>query len=198
MLKLKYNKKLKSLSEYDLINKFFLKTIYLVPKITKTSLHFVLNDLISFLKTEEDSILNKKDIVFKSKFFICLFFYFKIFSIIKNKKIKDLKIKNDLENFDFNILSNNETIIFNFLYLIFVENTFNVKYNIKTIFLDKIILIKVSIPIENLLDLSFLLTSFLFLNLKEKQLTFEFIVNNPINSKISQNFIKNLPLLWFI
>jgi hypothetical protein len=197
MLKQKYNNKLKSLSEYDLINKLNLKNIFLIPKISKVSLNIFLNDLITFSKNE-DLILNKKDIILKSTFFICLFFYFKLLSTIKNKKSTESKIKMDLENFYFNIISNNEITIFNFLYLLFIENTFNIKYDIKTVINKKDLLVKISVPIENLIDLSFLLTFSLFLNLKEKQLTFEFTIKNVINCKFLPNFLKNLPLFWYI
>ena len=136
MLKLKYNNKLKILHEYDLINKFFYKNIHLNIKIKTVSSKFVINDLLSSSK-KLDSVVDKKDILLNIKFFICLFFFFKVPCLIKNVKSKELKIKTDTEDFIFNYISNNDIVIFNILYLIFIENSFNIKYTFETIILER-------------------------------------------------------------
>ena len=109
------------LSNLDLINKYNLKSVYIVPNLQNVSLNLSLNTIVE--ACDFKNIVNK-DHEIQIKSFLLLYITFLIIPFIKNNKIRVLKSndKNLKMNYILKVVLINATDIHEFLFLIFVEN----------------------------------------------------------------------------
>jgi len=194
------------LSNLDLVNKYNLQSVYLVPNLQNITLSLSLNNIISACDFK-NLIIKDHEIQIKS--FLLLYLTFLIIPFLKNHKIKLVKAteKNLQMNYILKVVLINVADINEFLFLIFIENWYQFLSEENVLFKKKIhessndnfTIFRASIYLNNLLSFQSIF-SMLFTNINLKEvpfkLSFKLKINKSINCKDKFKVLKNLPLFW--
>lgn len=192
------------LSKYDLINKYNIKNVHDVPKISKIILEFSSDDIINALdvagKKEWDSELQVKS-------FLLLYILSLNCPFINFNKIKSSR---EDSKFSIKVIFSSEKDIYHFLTGLFHENwnllvlddfsffKFSINRYTKYIKKNKNFVLNSKIPassffeLDNFLNKNLLSISSKNLNIKASFLFF----NNLYKDNLSLNTIKNIPSFW--
>jgi len=192
-------KKVTVLNNCDLINKYNIEHFYKIPKIEKVKVKLSFKKLLD--QIDLSSIVDKKDVVLKTKLFIIFAFFFNT-PLLKNQvAVKDTKnqrvVSNETEDVTFNISITNKQEILRVLMLLFIENQGKTRtdkdiFEIKNILHNKI---EFNVCLKKILDLFYLFNVKPFsLNIQEISIPMSFTITNA-NTK-EENLFKNLPFFW--
>lgn len=194
------------LSNYDLITKYNLTSLYHCPKIKNVTLDFSLAD---FLKGYDFNKLSLNDKEVQIKAF--LFFYFfngsipflntKISSLVKNSE------KSPDTNMSLKIKISNSNLINQFLFSLFIENwarflkedikLFSRNINLKN--LSSTFNLNLLCPASTFFEAdTFLNNTITNINSKEFFVSINFLIEKPknLNTISLLPIVKNLPLFW--
>lgn len=178
----------------DLLNKYFVNSLFNLPKLKTVSLDLPLLDL---LKCNENALINETASNLKLKAFLLLYFYFQTIPFIKcqkiiNKNFKEEKIAKSAVSICFSNPAQLSSILFNF----FLEKKFSFSsllYKEKMFFTYFQFLI-LSKNLENFEKTSNdVFTEF---NTKGLFLQIHCKVIKPKNALNLQLFFQNLPFFW--
>jgi len=202
-------------SNYDLLNKYNLTSLYNKPKIKKIIIEMSLTEFLNSLDNEqEQGRLNEMGV--QIKIFSLFYCWLSVFPFITNCKSNLLKNKQK-ESPSYTILktifSKNEQID-NFLISIFVENWINfinedIKISSESSNFSSLLKkkggnrghvlsnFKLSLPFSVLFDIDKILSNISNFNSKELTFNINIVIFNPksiIQNK--NNILKNLPIFW--
>jgi len=206
MYKKSFASKNSYLSNLDLINKYNLQSVHLVPNLQNISITLSLNNVINACDVKN---LITKDYEIQIKSFLLFYITFLIVPFLKNNKIKLVKTseKNLQMNYILKVSLISPTDINEFLFLLFIENWPQLIIEETTLFKksslghlkSNFLTFRTQLYLNNLLSFQSLF-SFLFnnINLKEVplQLSFKIRTNKSLNIADKFIFLKNLPLFW--
>ena len=206
MYKKSFASKNSYLSNLDLINKYNLQSVHLVPNLQNISITLSLNNVINACDVKT---LITKDYEIQIKAFLLFYITFLIVPFLKNNKIKLVKTseKNLQMNYILKVSLISPTDINEFLFLLFIENWPQLIIEETTLFKksslghlkSNFLTFRTQLYLNNLLSFQSLF-SFLFtnINLKEVplQLSFKIRTNKSLNIADKFIFLKNLPLFW--
>jgi len=199
------------LSNCDLINKYNFKNIHRIPRLKKIVLDF---NLFDFLNSSDFNLKEQTDSNSQIKSFIIFYILTEFISYINfNKSLSSIKkLKLSENNFSLKVIINNIKEIDLFLFSMFIENWSklvvddfvlfkkrNTLLNKSSIISNKQFIFSTVVPSSCFFELESFLNkndSGINLNAKNFNIKLNFIFENTVNLKNSQNFIKNLPYFW--
>lgn len=199
-------KKLQCIFNYDLVNKYLIKTVHQIPKIKTINVQVNINEV---LELNKNSFITIKEKPYKIKTFLLLFFYFlqkPSYKIQKFQKItssnKKVKVKKNI----LEIISINKSLFNTLILSLFIENNCLKTANNINSFQKFLVLPS---KFENSINFKFLVSSQFFENIKSlgflifknstfKQLNFNLLVQLYNPNKISniKSLLYNMPFFW--
>jgi hypothetical protein len=186
---------IKKISSIDILNKYLLTSIFLIPTLQQVTFNFSYKDFLSL--TDKNILLEKNKEELKYKLYIA--FYLILFnnSLIKKKLDKNKIAVEDDNIFFTNIIKNKFLKKFIMFFFSQLKQKFLLDLNLikiqnykKTLYFSQI-----KLPLNFLFDFYYIFNSpFFGINLREFQVSIQFLFKNK--NKSSLNIIKNIPFFW--
>lgn len=177
------------LSQCDLLNKYKVSSIYLIPQIKTVSINLAFKSLVNAL--ESHSGYTEKDDTIKKRMYIILYYTLNVIPYINIKSIS-----NNTNELNLSLLITKKHLIYQFLFSFLIENKINKKdIKVKSLFLKK----KMIKSIFNLNAINFHDFFYIFnffykdINIKNILLNINLYINNVNIQKFN---IYNLLFFW--